>query len=221
MKSIVALMLAMVTTFSFAKETECRVYTPEQENILKLAYEVGYSEDLGLTLAAIVKQESFVGPYIVRDNPNDYSTHEREDGSECKIRGSYGVTHILLTTGAWLEGETNLWRARDTIARKLVTDDHYAIQLALKKLKSVQKKDQAWRSLVARYNGAGPAARAYAEEIAGHVREFQRCGLVGDVLSPPEPEIHVFGEDGEETIYYMDYSLFDCRYDRLNYKELS
>jgi hypothetical protein len=191
-----------------AIDTECPVYTPEQEAALKLAYEVGYEDDLGMTLAAIVVQESFVGPYIIRENPNDYSTHKRKDGSTFKIRGSVGLPHILLSTGMWLEGYTSVWKARAELVPKLFNDDKYALQLALRKLKSVQKPDQDWRTLVSRYNGAGPAARSYAKKIAKHVNTFKKCrSVVEGIFETPVKEVHVFGLDNNPEPEYIEFKI--------------
>lgn len=164
----------LLMNYSVSAE-ECRDYTVEQRKILDLAYSVGYDYDLGVTLAAISKQESFVGSYVIRDNPNDYSVHYDAEGRETKIRGSYGITHILLSTAMWLEEEDSLWGARGKIASKLMTDDVYALRMAIKKLESVKREGQTWREMVARYNGSGIMARQYAEKIASHVNEFKRC----------------------------------------------
>lgn len=189
-----------------AIETECPVYTQEQEDALKLAYSVGYEDDLGLTLAAIVVQESFVGPYIIRENPNDYSTHTRKDGSTFTIRGSYGLSHILLSTGMWLENYTSVWKARGELVPRLVEDDEYALKVALKKLHSVRKPDQDWRTLVARYNGSGKAARKYADNIAKHVTMFKKCSsVVEHLFAPPVKEVHVFGLDSNPEPEYIQF----------------
>lgn len=200
----------LVFCFSQANaiETECPVYTDAQEDALKLAYSVGYEDDLGLTLAAIVVQESFVGPYIIRENPNDYSTHKRYDGSEFIIRGSYGITQILLSTGMWLEDYTSVWKARGELVPRLVQDDEYALEVALKKLRSVRKSDQPWRTLVSRYNGSGQAAREYATNIAKHVTMFKKCSsVVEHLFTPPVKEVHVFGVESNPEPEYIQFQI--------------
>ena len=172
----------------------CRVYTPEQEYVLGMSAFKGSQHDLSLTLAAIVQQESFVGPYIVRENPNDNYLAKRKDGTKYSIRGSYGITHVLLATAMWLEGEHNLWRARATIVPELINNDEYAIELAIKKLQSVEREGQTWRQLVAKYNGAGEAAEKYATKIAEHVKEFRRCGVVEGILEQSPVDLFIFGK---------------------------
>lgn len=173
---IALLLMAILFKMPDAQADECRNYTHEQQEVLTLAHTLGSEHGLGLTLAAIVQQESFVGSYVVRINPNDNSTHFDEEGRKEVIRGSYGITHILLSTAMWLENEDNLWKAKAHIAQDLITDDHYAVTMAIRKLKSVQYKGQTWRELVAKYNGAGRAAREYADKVAIHVDNFNQCG---------------------------------------------
>lgn len=213
-QGIILVVLWFMSLLAFSEELECRTYTYEQEQTLQLAYQFGLEEDLGLTLAAIVQQESFVGPYIVRSNPRDYSV-DKKTGK--RIYSSLGITHVLLGTAMWLEGETNEWRARDYIATRLVRDDEYALEMALRKLKSVQGKAKNWRHLVSMYNGAGPAAEKYAKNIAKHVKQFRKCGLVGTILVEGEKEIHKFGVDGQEEVYKDWYSYDECN--RLWFKD--
>ena len=141
---------------------ECREYTNEQNVLLHTAYVIGDNHGLGYTLAAIVRQEAIVGKFIVKVNEKDRS-------------GSYGVTHIQLDTARWLEGVDNIWEAKEKIVPRLINDDLYAMNLALRKLETVRVDD--WRQWISRYNGAGPKARKYAEHIASHVRDFKSCRM--------------------------------------------
>lgn len=145
---------------------DCRIYTEEQEAILTLAYEVGSPHDLGLTLAAIVQQESFVGPYIVRDNPKDGNY------------GSYGLSHITLETAQWLTGIDNIWEARSYLIPRLISDDKFALNLAVAKLKSIKGSEigfSEWQYKVYRYNGTGERAKVYLRNIVRNVNSLKRC----------------------------------------------
>lgn len=155
----------LIFGFNLTNASECRKYTQEQENLLHLAYEVGSHYDLGLTLAAIVQKESFVGDYIIRVNS--------QDGKY----GSYGVTHILLETGMDLLGMKSSWEARATLVPRLINDDLFAMRMAIKKLLSVKTGESNidWRNMVSRYNGGGPAARKYGNTVVGIVKSFKKC----------------------------------------------
>jgi len=153
-----AFLLALLSPLVVAK---CPVHTAEQGELIYLAYYTGLPEDLGYTLAAIVVQEAFVGGYIIRLN-------ERDRGG-----GSWGITHIQLKTAMWLEGEDNVWRAKQDIVPKLITSDAYALHLALLKLRSI-RNSSSYMELWGRYNGGGKN-NPYAKKIRSHVQMLQNC----------------------------------------------
>ncbi len=138
-------------------QKSCPKFTQEQENLLVIAYLRGYEENLGYSLAAIVWKESFVGRYVVRVNNGEHND-------------SYGITHIELKTAMYLLGIKNVWEAKDTIVRKLMIDDDFALDLAVAKLKSL--KSFSWRKKVQKYNGNGTK---YGEDITSKVRTLKRC----------------------------------------------
>lgn len=136
-------------------------FTKEQDRLLQLAISWGIPYDFEMTLPAIVMQESFVGDKVVRINPDDGRL------------GSYGVTHVLLETGLWLEGKKfSRWEAL-ALAEELVTDDDKAMQLALLKLKSVHNGDflATWR----KYNHSNHGGD-YANDIRNNIRTLKTCG---------------------------------------------
>lgn len=195
----------------FAQETQCRVYTDEQEKILQEAYRQGSDHDLGLTLAAIAEHESFVGPYVVRDNPEDvgYAYVKRNKRIvKVPVRGAYGVTQVTLATAMDLEGEKNVWKARGKLATRLYKDDEYAISMALKKLLKVQPKAKNWRHLVAMYNGAGEQARKYSVSVANIVKKYQKCNTEDNVLNFKYDHLHVNELDDEQLDAYMKFYGF-------------
>ena len=135
-------------------------FTKEQDRLINLAASYGEAFGYQKTLAAIVVQESFVGRHVVRINPKD------------GLHGSYGITHVLLSTAMWLEGEKSQWQAKSTIAPRLIHDDIYALRLAVKKLDSIGT-DKGWIHLWSAYNGG---SLAYAEKIRKHIRKLEQCG---------------------------------------------
>lgn len=157
MKSVIAFVVGLLVSAGVLGE-QCRYYTPEQQNLIQQAYSYGLPYDYGYTLTAIVIKESFVGNRVIRYNPHDPST---------------GVTHIQFETLKHLSG-FNHW---DTLvlAEELIVNDLLAFEYAVKKLDSVRGNFwQKWK----RYNGAGKAADAYANEIQGIIRGLKRCGII-------------------------------------------
>lgn len=135
-------------------------FTPEQTRLINLAASYGEPYDYKKTLAAIVVQESFVGEYVVRVNSGDGKY------------GSYGVTHILLESAMWLEGEDSSWKAKSKIVPRLINDDLYALQLAVKKLDTVNNGN--WIETWNRYNGN---SKTYGIKIRDHIRNLESCGF--------------------------------------------
>lgn len=156
MKTLTAILALSLSTPVLADD--CK-FTTEQDRLIKLAASYGESFGYRKTLPAIVMRESFVGSYVVRINPKDGK------------HGSYGITHILLSTAMWLEGEDNIWKAKSEIVDRLMTDDIYSLKLAVEKLDSVNKGN--WMSTWASYNGG---SKKYAYKIRDNIRLLERCG---------------------------------------------
>lgn len=154
MKILTGLLASFLSAFVSA--SECN-FTTEQDRLLKMAASYGEPFNYHKTLPAIVLQESFVGNYIVRINPKDGK------------HGSYGITHILLSTAMWLEGEDNIWKAKSEIVDRLMTDDIYSLKLAVEKLDSVHEGN--WMDTWAKYNGS----KKYAYKIRDNIRLLERC----------------------------------------------
>lgn len=155
-KLLISVTIFLLSTISHA--SECR-FTVEQDRLINLASSYGEIFNYRKTLPAIVMQESFVGSYIVRVNPNDGA------------HGSYGITHILLDTAMWLENEDNIWRAKDVIVKKLMTDDFYSLHLAVKKLNSLHEGN--WMETWSNYNGG---SWKYANSIRDNIKLLESCG---------------------------------------------
>ena len=155
-KFFLLLVISVLSSESFSR---CG-YTDEQASLIDKAASYGAAFGYSQTLSAIVVQESFVGSYIVRINPNDGS------------HGSYGVTHILLDTAMWLESKKNIWYAKDVIAEELIKNDLYAMGLAVKKLDSVHKGN--WMQTWSKYNGG---SMVYAGKIRDNIKKLKSCGF--------------------------------------------
>ena len=172
--TIITLLLVILACGVAEVKASCPNHTTEQQELIKQAYYVGLPYDLAYTLSAIVVRESFVGPYIIRVNSGDGKY------------GSYGVTHIELETAMWLEGYTNSWQAKQDLVPKLISDDHYAMHLALNKLR--KDKSKGWMVMWSRYNGSGSKARQYAEGIKKNIKILKDCyDLDKEILYTPYP----------------------------------
>lgn len=136
-------------------------FTPEQNALLHLSYAVGEPHDLGYTMAALTWKESFVGRHIVRINPSDGA------------HGSYGVTHILLTTAMYLTDVDSTWEAKAELAPRLMRDDIYTLHLSLRYL--LNFSDRPYRKMVEKYNGSGKMAEEYADAVIKKVHVLQEC----------------------------------------------
>lgn len=133
--------------------------TSEQEWLIHAAYAIGKPHNYGKTLAAIVMRESFVGPWVIRVNPDD------------PPHGSYGVTKILLTTGMEMYGITSVWQAKAELATQLVRDDIFAMESGLMHLLNYERS--TWRATILRYN----PSREYLQYITDNVNVLTECGV--------------------------------------------
>lgn len=166
MKYIIVLLLL----FSQTVKSECsKDFTTEQWNILITAYEMGKPHDLGLTTAAIIWQESFVGNYVVRMNTLDGNGE-----------GSFGVGHMRLSTAMELLGITDKWQGKAELAPYLIRDDAFAIKMTLLYLQKMQKRVKGFRNLWRAYNGGyggitNDLTIPYADSILQKVKVLRQC----------------------------------------------
>ena len=158
---IILMVVVVVGAIIVAEDSEaCPTFTPEQEDLLVKAHEYGKEYGYEYTLPAIVWKESFVGNFIVRINPKDGK------------HGSYGITHILLETAMYFESVDSSWMAKDYIVMRLMTDDEYALELAVIKLESIETT--SWLTKWMRYNGNNPA---YGDDILLRIESLRDCGV--------------------------------------------
>lgn len=159
------LAIIVLSLFATVSANYCEFdYTPEQERLVFTAYAIGSEHDLGYTLASIVAKESFVGRWVVRVNPKDTMR-----GHPNPVGGSYSVMMLLLETAMELEGIDNQWEAKAVLVPRLMTDDLYAMRLALRHL--VELGGSTWASKIRRYN-SNPD---YLEDIIDRVNKYQDC----------------------------------------------
>lgn len=142
-------------------------FTKEQENKLYLAYITGYKYDRGHTLAAIIWKESFVGDHIIRTNSKDGKY------------GSFGIAHMQLTTAMELLGYKSSWKARAELVPLMIMDDRLSLDLAMMYLN--RSSHLSWRTQISRYNGKGPKALRYAEEVSGRALLLSSCNFFKEI----------------------------------------
>jgi len=182
------LIFAIITyTLCVPLYASCRDFTEEQYLTISEAFNYGHKQGYGYTLASITIQESFVGTYIVKVNNSDGKY------------GSYGVTHILLSTAMWLEGYTNHYKAKQDIIPKLINDNEYSFKLSIKKLNTY--KGSNWSERWASYNGKGDMARKYSKSIKRNVEMLKRC----TGLAWKNRDYKVFWEGDEYYIETLDF----------------
>jgi len=157
----------------------CPSFTQEQLDVLVVAIEIGGHHDKELyavigdnvryTTMAIVSRESFVGEYIIRQNPRD------------GVTGSYGVMHVLVTTAfADIYEMGYTWRNRSLFESEwivsMLTDDRAAIRDGYAVLKSkIIQHGSLWAGVKA-YNGAGHMAERYMQDVRYRVNKLIDCG---------------------------------------------
>lgn len=160
-------LIAAMAILSPASAATCPEFSPELDRAVWMAHAVGDPHERGHTLAAIVWRESGgVVPYVIRINPGDGD------------HGSYGVTHMQLTTAMQLVGETNVWAAKDWLAPRLMEDDAFALGLSVRYLE--QHADRDWHGQVAKWRGAGPLAEEYADDVTARANRLQACNYFAD-----------------------------------------
>ena len=130
----------------------CLSFTPEQAHTINTAQQLGDN-----VLAAVVWQESFLGGSVIRFNPKDGAL------------GSYGVAHMQLTTAAQFVDV-----GREELVIKLMTDDLFALVLANNYLIG-HINNRGLQAGVARYNGSGQAAQAYATKVLAKAEALATC----------------------------------------------
>lgn len=157
MKSLIILIL-LLPTLTFAS---CPKFTDEQERVMQMAYVTGYMYDRGYTLAAIAWKESFIGKYIIRTNTKDGAY------------GSWGVTHIQLTTAMEYLEEDSSYEARSILAPLILNNDAFALDLSMQYL--LKYKDRGWFGQIMKYNGTGQVAKEYAEDVVSRVNTLLQC----------------------------------------------
>ena len=184
---VVMIVLFFNATGAFASES-CRAYTDEQRGILELSYRFGEDIGLGYTLAAIAQNESFYGKYVTRINPRD--VNRRYLRQTVVPAGSYGITHILLSTAILLDGgdptNTNdVLKALQYTTLRLQKNDDEALFYSYRKLQEVKRyyfgkgaprTTADWHKMWAGYNSYRVHdGKIYADRIAKIVSSFIRC----------------------------------------------
>lgn len=158
--------MVVLLTVSWCTRAEahepCREFTDEQQWLLDAAYAMGEPHGWGYTLAAMTWQESFLGDRVYRE--------KLDDGDY----GSYGVTHVQLSTAIEILGWEHTDNNRANIKRILVECDTCAMDLSLAYVMGHIER-LGWRDGIARYNGSGEGAERHSRRVVAKVRELERC----------------------------------------------
>lgn len=144
-----------------ARADECPTFTHEQEWLLHAAYTMGEPHDWGYTLAAIVWKESFLEDEVHLVNPADGDY------------GSYGPAHVQATTAVDLDGLEQTPANNLMMADKLLNNRVVGIQYGLRYL--LRHSDRTYIGTIRKYNGAGPRAVRYAEDVYQRVLTLMNC----------------------------------------------
>ena len=181
----IALFLNSCGVFA-ADDQKCREYSLEQKAVLETAYLFGRDIGYGYTLAAIAQQESFLGYAVIRINP--YDKDKRYMHQAVRPAGSYGITHVLLTTAMQLDGmdpynPNDSLHALQYLTRTLQNDDAAALLYTTRKLEEVRRhyfgtgrplNSKEWHMIWGGYNSYKDG-KAYANSIAKIIKSFIRC----------------------------------------------
>lgn len=167
----------MLFTSSLLWAGSCPSFTPSQRYVLNLAKDFGEQQDpelyevigdtIGYTMAAMVWKESFVGKHIIRFNSQD------------GLYGSWGVMHVQLSTVFYLDGLPNMWDTRDKQApwyiSSLISNDIMAISYGYRYLRKMMIDSGSFWGGVRRYNGSGPRAVEYMNDVRKRVKILIKC----------------------------------------------
>lgn len=188
-KSFVFALIISLFSFAIASDNEwiyeppwhggCPNFTQEQLDVLTIAIDVGGRYDADLyevindhvryTTMAIVTRESFVGDYIIRQNPRDGSS------------GSFGVMHVLATTAFdRILDMGYTWHNRHLFETDwivtMLTNDREAIKAGVFVLKELIIQHGSLWAGVRAYNGAGVSADRYLIDVRYRVNKLIECG---------------------------------------------
>lgn len=162
--SVVLFILLMVSYCSDADAHEpCPDFTDEQRYLLDMAHIIGKSHDWGYTLAAITYQESFWGDEVRLSNVNDGDY------------GSYGPTHVQISTALWLLGWEDTEERRALVKYHLLNTPSFGMDLSLMLI--MLYEDRGWHGMIMKHNGRGERAVRYADSVIERVRVLERCML--------------------------------------------
>lgn len=164
--SILWVCLAFSSSDANASElVECEIrntMNAEQWYNVRKGYDAASEHDYGLTLAAIIIQESQGGLYRVNPESKDY-----------------GLTQINIKTAVSRLGYKDTPFMRSVAASKIVFDDDLAIALAIEELLYWDKRRAGnWSQVVSSYNSGNNMTngmRNYYPKIAKTVNELKGC----------------------------------------------
>ena len=192
---ICALLILFANATEVKASTDCRSYTIEQKELMFRAFQFAEISGYAFTLPAIIVKESFWGDMIIKRNLGDIESRFRDMPVE--PRGSFGSTHILLSTAMDELGLSPFdWR-QNVEAMSWVPDwllvNENSWQMSLELLDKHRKRlfgngrprtQVEWRMLWGSWNSKLNGADSdYSLAIAAIVDEFITCDVFSDIIS--------------------------------------
>lgn len=161
--SIVSFLIFSTSLTSLAYASSCNLKSelkPEQWDVIQEAYDYGEPYDLGYTLASISVVESNAGLYVEND-----------------VSESYGVPQIRVTTAIKRLGLDNSNRNREGVKERLIKDNEFAFDLAVKELRYWLGIRGGWREAIKSYNAGWKhyKGKDYMFKVIGVLNELENC----------------------------------------------
>lgn len=161
---IMTILIPLISNASSIKTEQCPIrsqFSDQQWGIIEKGYNAANEFDYGLTLAAIIIEESDGGLWRVNPDSRDF-----------------GVTQINIKTGVIRLGYKNTSWNRSVVASKLVADDDLAISVAVEEILFWHEQHNGyWKHVVASYNKGYNVERGmevYYPKIAPLVNELKK-----------------------------------------------
>lgn len=153
--------VSLNTNAHHACDIQHKLSNDQWYNVSK-GYYAAQPHGYGLTLAAIIINESQAGLYKVNPESKDY-----------------GLTHINIKTAVVRLGYKDTPFMRSVVASKVVFDDDLAIALAIEELLYWDKRREGvWKHVVSSYNSGNNMSKGikyYYPKVAKTVNQLRGC----------------------------------------------
>lgn len=165
----------------------CPVFSEEQKQVLRITYTIGAQNDPALLNAIGDTIENTTSAIAWREVFNLGTGQVGRVNTADGRFGSFGVMMIQLDTAMDLDRiyNTSYWHRAylvDDYIITLLTDDVAAVNYGYRYLKQrIIATGSLWRG-VYQYNGRGPDATEYMQDIQRRVRTLIRCNVQQEVF---------------------------------------